>query len=77
MIIDGRGADVSAPYDQVERLLTQDGCLLEDHIEVWVDSESAAKKINVLATLAGYDTVTEEAKDGWVLKIDTGKRRCL
>lgn len=76
MIIDGRGKDDSVPYDELEKLITRDACLLEDKIEVLVDREGLAKKINILATLAGYDTKILPREGYWVLGVDVSRRRC-
>jgi len=76
MVIDGRGMDDSIPYDRLESLLTQEGCILEEEIEVRVDRKKSAERIRILATLIGYETVLQEEKGGWFLKVDTRKRRC-
>lgn len=77
MIIDGRGQDEAVPYDRLEKLITQEGCLLKDTIEVLVDREGSVRKVNILATLAGYETVIEQREGHWALKIDVSHRRCL
>ena len=77
MIIDGRGKEDDIPYEKLKELIIKDGCLLKDTIEVWVDREGLAKNINLLATLAGYDTVIESGHDHWILKVDVSHRRCL
>ena len=76
MIIDGRGTDISVPYEEFKRIITEDGCCLGDSIEILVDSEVSAKKINILATLAGYDTTIVPREDFWTLRVDTRHRRC-
>ncbi len=76
MIINGRGMDDSIPYERLKALLTQEGCLLEDEIEVRVDRKKSAERIKVLAALIGYETALKEASEGWILKVDTRKRRC-
>ncbi len=76
MLIDGRGEDESISYEKLKALITEDACLLNDLVEVLVDRESSAKKINILASLAGYDTVIEHRDGHWALKVDTSHRRC-
>ena len=76
MLIDGRGEDESLPYERLKTLITQDACLLGDLIEVLVDRETSAKKINILASLAGYGTVIEQREGYWALKVDTSHRQC-
>ncbi len=76
MQIDGRGQDVSVSYERLKHVLTKEGCTLEDFIEVLVDSEGSAKKINVLASLVGYETTISRTTDGWSLRVDTRRRRC-
>jgi hypothetical protein len=77
MELDGRGEHYTTAYNRLEDLITKEGCLLGDSIVVLVDQESSAKKINILAVLAGYDTVIEERKNHWALVVDTRHRRCL
>ena len=76
MIIDGRGLDDSIPYEKLKALLTKEGCMLEDEIEVRVDRKISAERIKVLTTLIGYETALQEEGEGWVLKVDTRQRRC-
>jgi len=76
LLIDGRGEDESVPYERLRTLITQEACLLSDFIEVLVDRESSAKKINILASLAGYETSIEKREGHWALKVDTRHRRC-
>ncbi len=76
MQIDGRGQDVSIPYERLKHLLTKEGCLLEDVIEILVDTEGSAKKINVLASVVGYETTIRQTADCWSLRVDTSRRRC-
>ncbi len=76
MVIDGRGQEVSVPYEKFKRIITEDACCLGEAIEILVDSETSAKKINILATLAGYDTTIAAKKDFWTLRVDTRHRRC-
>ncbi len=76
ILIDGRGVDDSIPYEKLESLLTKEGCILEDEIEVRVDRKKSAERIRVLAALTGYETVLQEGEEGWLLKVDTRKRRC-
>ncbi|NOY52250.1 MAG: hypothetical protein GXP58_01350 [Deltaproteobacteria bacterium] len=68
--------DDSIPYGKLESLLTKEGCILEDEIGVRVDRKKSAERIRILATLIGYETVLEEEEKGWLLKVDTRKRRC-
>lgn len=77
MKIDGRGEHYSVAYNRLEDLITKEGCLLGDTIEILVDQESSARKIDILASLTGYDTVIEQREDHWVLIVDTSHRRCL
>jgi hypothetical protein len=76
MIIDGRGQEYSEPYEKLKSIITKEACLLETAIEVLVDSEHSAKRINVLATLAGYETEITQSGDTWTLRVDTSHRRC-
>ena len=77
MVIDGRGKGFREPYDALERLLTREACLLGDSVEVLVDREAHARKINVLAVMAGYETALEPAEGYWVLRVDTRTKRCF
>lgn len=78
MIIDGKGMDDSIPYEKIKALLTREGCLLEDEIEVRLDRKKSAERIKILTTLIGYETaiIEEEGGGGWVLRVNTRKRRC-
>jgi len=76
MIIDGRGMDDSIPYEKLKALLTREGCLIEDEIEVRVDRKKSAERIKILTALIGYETTINKEGEGWILKVDTRKRRC-
>lgn len=76
MLIDGRGIDFSEPYERLKALITTDACTLDDTIEVWVDQEISAKKMNVLVALVGYNAVIEQRGEHWILRIDGSHRRC-
>ena len=77
MVIDGRGKGFREPYDTLERILTQEGCLLDECVEVLVDREAHARKINILAVMAGYETSLERGEKYWILRVDTRRRRCF